>query len=144
MHSYPRHCRGHLLALALLLLGLSTVLGQTVIYRDQGGELNMITEIPEGWIVYRNDKPVPIEALAGGDRVTAYIVHKETKIVTEEEMKVAGSAPAPAPKPAPVATTAPAPKPAPMLPKTGSNLPLVGLAGLVSLVLGLGIAALRR
>jgi LPXTG-motif cell wall-anchored protein len=31
-----------------------------------------------------------------------------------------------------------------MLPKTGSNLPLVGFAGLMALVLGLGIAVIRR
>ena len=120
--------------------------GETVIYRDQDGKLNMITGIPEGWIVYRNGKPVPIEALAGGDRVTAYIVHKETKIVTEEEMRVAGFTPPPPAKPVPAAAPKPAPKPAPVpvLPKTGSNLPLVGFAGLMALALGLGIAVIRR
>jgi LPXTG-motif cell wall-anchored protein len=120
--------------------------GQTVIYRDASNKLNMITGIPEGWIVYRDGKPVPIEALAGGDRVTAYIVHKDVKMVTEEEMRVAGMAPVAAPKPAPApkAAPAPAPAPAPVLPKTGSSLPLVGLAGLTALVLGLGLAVARR
>jgi LPXTG-motif cell wall-anchored protein len=122
-------------------------IGQTIIYRDKLGQVNKITGIPEGWIVYRDGEPVPIEALAGGDRVTAYIVHKEYSTVTEEEMRVAGTAPkapapaaAPAPKPAP----APAAAPAPVLPKTGSELPLIGLAGLMALALGLGIAVLRR
>ena len=66
--------------------------GQTVIYRDaRTDKLHMITGIPEGWIVFRNGKQVPIEALAGGDRVTAYIVHKETKMMTDEETATARS-----------------------------------------------------
>ena len=66
------------------------------------------------------------------------------KEITEEEMKVAGAAPrAPKAKPVPVAKPA-APKPAPVLPKTGSSLPLVGLAGLAALALGLGITVIRR
>ncbi|HSN56727.1 MAG TPA: LPXTG cell wall anchor domain-containing protein [Candidatus Sulfomarinibacteraceae bacterium] len=125
-------------------------IGQTVIYRDERGRINRITGIPEGWTVFRDGRRVPIEALAGGDRVTAHIVHRDIQMMTEEEMKVAGispepepapaAAPAPAPKPAP----APAPAPAPMLPKTGSQRPLVGLAGLLALGLGLGLAAVRR
>jgi LPXTG-motif cell wall-anchored protein len=90
---------------------------------------------------------VPIEALAGGDRVTAHIVHKETSIITEEDMRVAGNAPKAPKKPRAVAAprpAAPAPAPAPVLPKTGSDLPLVGFAGLMALALGLGIAVIRR
>jgi len=118
--------------------------GQTVIFRNEQGQLDMITGIPEGFVVFRDGKQVPIEALAGGDRVTAYIVHKETKMVTEQEMKVAGFAPAkPAPEPKPI-EAAPAPAPAPVLPKTGSHLPLAGLTGLIALALGLGIAIIRR
>lgn len=120
-------------------------IGQTVIYRDKLGQIHKVTGIPEGWIVYRNGNPVPIEALAGGDRVTAYIVHKEESIITEEEMRIAGNAPKAQPKPRPVAAPKPAaPKPAPVLPKTGSDLPLVGFAGLLALALGLGIAVTRR
>jgi LPXTG-motif cell wall-anchored protein len=125
-------------------------IGQTIIYRDELGQIHKLTGIPEGWIVYRDGKPVPIEALAGGDRVTAYIVHKDESTVTEEEMNVAGSAPkappkprkAAAPKPAPAPAAAPAP--APVLPKTGSSLPLVGLLGLAALAAGLGIGVIRR
>ena len=119
-------------------------IGQTIIYRDKLGQIHKITGIPEGFELYRNGKAVPIEALAGGDRVTAHIVHKEESIITEEEMRVAGAAPkAPKPKPAPVARPA-APKPAPVLPKTGSSLPLVGLLGLIALAAGLGIGVIRR
>jgi hypothetical protein len=119
-------------------------IGQTLIYRDKIGQIHKVTGIPEGFNLYRNGEPVPMEALAGGDRVTAHIVHKETSIITEEEMKVAGSAPKPAPKPRKVAAPKPAPAPAPVLPKTASELPLIGLAGLFALALGLGIAAIRR
>jgi LPXTG-motif cell wall-anchored protein len=120
-------------------------IGQTLIYRDKLGQIHKVTGIPEGFQLYRNGKAVPIEALAGGDRVTAHIVHKEESIITEEDMRVAGAAPkAPKAKPAPVTRRA-APKPAPpVLPKTGSDLPLVGFAGLFALVFGLGIAAIRR
>jgi LPXTG-motif cell wall-anchored protein len=122
-------------------------IGQTLIYRDKLGQIHKATGIPEGFILYRNGKPVPIEALAGGDRVTAHIVHKETSIITEEDMRVAGNAPKAPKKPRAVAAprpAAPAPAPAPVLPKTGSDLPLVGFAGLMALALGLGIAVIRR
>jgi LPXTG-motif cell wall-anchored protein len=120
-------------------------IGQTLIYRDKLGQIHKVTGIPEGFELYRNGKPVPIEALAGGDRVTAHIVHKETTIITEEDMRVAGNAPKAQPKPRPVAAPKPAaPAPAPVLPKTGSDLPLVGFAGLFALMLGLGIAVTRR
>ena len=119
--------------------------GQTVIFRNEDGKLNMVSGIPEGFVVFRNGKQVPIEALAGGDRVTAYLIHKEERIVTEEEMRVAGFTPPAPAKPVPVAAPRPAaPAPAPMLPKTGSQLPLVGFAGLLALALGLGIAVVRR
>jgi len=119
-------------------------IGQTLIYRDKLGQIHKATGIPEGFILYRSGKPVPIEALAGGDRITAHIVHKETTIITEDDMRIAGNAPKAPAKPRPVAAPKPAPKPAPVLPKTGSDLPLVGFAGLMALALGLGIAVIRR
>ena len=118
-------------------------IGQTLIYRDKIGQIHKVTGIPEGFTLTRNGQQVPLEALAGGDRVTAHIVHKEESIVTEQEVKVAGAAPRkPAPKPVPVAK--PAAKPAPVLPKTGGSTPLVGLMGLAALVVGLGIGVIRR
>jgi len=120
-------------------------IGQTLIYRDKLGQIHKVTGVPKGFELYRDGKLVPLEALAGGDRVTAHIVTKEETIITEEEMKIAGNTPrAPKPKPAPVAKPAYKPAPAPVLPKTGSNLPLVGLMGLIALSLGLGIAVIRR
>ena len=53
-------------------------------------------------------------------------------------------APAPAPAPAPEAAAAPAPEAAPAkLPKTGSDLPLIGFLGALALALGLGLKAVR-
>lgn len=120
-------------------------IGQTLIYRDKLGQIHKVTGLPEGFELYRNGKAVPLEALAGGDRVTAHIVHKEKSIITEQEVNVAGSAPKAPPKPRPVAAPKPAaPAPAPVLPKTGSSLPLVGLLGLIALAAGLGIGVIRR
>ena len=121
-------------------------IGQTLIFRDKLGQIHKATGIPEGWTVTRGGKQVPIEALAGGDRITAHIVHTETTIITEEEMAIAGRAPKAKAKPRPVAAPKPVykPAPAPVLPKTGSNLPLVGLMGLLALTAGLGIGVIRR
>jgi LPXTG-motif cell wall-anchored protein len=53
--------------------------------------------------------------------------------------------PAVAAAPAPARAPAPAPEPAPVkLPKTGSNLPLIGLLGLLSCAASLGLSLLRR
>jgi two-component system chemotaxis sensor kinase CheA len=88
--------------------------------------------------------------LQAGQYITAYIVSEGVEDVTEREVAVAGAAPvkaAPAPAPAPAPVAAPAPKPAAPpaeLPHTGSSLPLVGLTGLALLILGFGIAVLRR
>jgi hypothetical protein len=44
----------------------------------------------------------------------------------------------------PMPVEEPAPAPAPELPRTASPLPLIGVGGLTSLLLGLGLGALRR
>lgn len=72
--------------------------------------------------------------------VTVYIEeHEIATVVDEPDLH---DTPQPAAKPVPAAK--PAPAPAPMLPKTGSQLPLAGLAGLLLLALSTGIAVLRR
>jgi hypothetical protein len=108
-------------------------------------------------IVYRNGERVEMSGLKKGDRISATIVTKRPpEIVTEQELKAFVSKPAPPPpppktaaaappppKPSPAAETAPPPAKPAHLPKTGSALPLVGLAGVVLLGLGVGASALR-
>jgi hypothetical protein len=56
----------------------------------------------------------------------------------------AAARPAPVPAPAPAAAPAPAPAPAPRtLPKTASYVPVIGLAGLLSLAAGLMLRSFR-
>jgi LPXTG-motif cell wall-anchored protein len=120
--------------------------GRTLIIRNEQGQLKKFADVPEDIVFTVRGKQVSLYDLAGGDRLTATIVHTSETIVTEQDVKVAGQAPrpAPAPKPAPKPAPAPAPAPAPVLPSTGSQLPLVGLAGLVALFIGLGLAVIRR
>jgi LPXTG-motif cell wall-anchored protein len=88
-----------------------------------------------------------------GDELTATIVsHKPPKVVSEQQVKAAvhgaPAAPAPAaasaPAPAPEPAAAPAPAEHKKLPKTASNVPLAGLAGILSLAAGIGLAISRR
>jgi LPXTG-motif cell wall-anchored protein len=104
--------------------------------------------------------------LRKGMNVTATAITQVPETVVAQERKVTGSAPpppempamqgalliedlpAPAAKPAPApaaAAPAPAPEPAPTkLPKTGSELPLIGLLGLLCSGLSIGIRMLRK
>lgn len=121
--------------------------GRTLIVRDENGKLKMYNEVPEDIIFTSGGKEIPFEALAGGMKVTAVIVHTSVDTITESDIAVMGSAPS-VEEPAPAAAPAPAPAPvaaAPvMLPKTASSMPLIGLSGLALLVLALGIAVIRR
>jgi len=77
-------------------------------------------------------------------KLRAKIVSTHSVVVTEEDVMVAGTAPQ-APRPAAAARPAAAPAaPAPMLPKTGSSTPLAGLLGMILLLVGAGIAVIRR
>ena len=99
--------------------------------------------------------------LRKGMNVSATVVTQVPETVVAQQRKVTGSAPPPpatpqiegallieeAPLPAPkqVASAAPAPEPAPKkLPKTGSELPLIGLLGLLCSSLSIGMRMLRR
>ena len=117
--------------------------GQTVIIRNSNGEVKKYHDIPEGVQLTSNGKPVTLWDLKPGMNVTATIVSTREEIVDEREVQVAGTAPAAAPKPAPKPAPAPA-YTAPALPSTASQLPLVGLTGLLMIVIGLGIGIIRR
>lgn len=101
-------------------------------------------------VLYMNGKQIEPSKLRKGDRVTATIVTKyPPEILTEKDLSVfVASAPPPPPPPPPAPKAEPAPPPPPPppaeLPKTGSPLPLVGLAGLVLLGVGAGARWLRR
>ncbi len=115
--------------------------GQTVIIRNEDGEVKKYHEVPEGVQLTSNGKPITLWDLKPGMNVTATIVSTREEIVDEREVMAMGTAPAAAPKPAPK----PAPAyTAPALPSTASQLPLVGLTGLLMIVIGLGIGIVRR
>jgi LPXTG-motif cell wall-anchored protein len=115
--------------------------------------------------IMRDGKPVQVSELREGDRLSATIITAQPpKIVTEKEVnatlatvKAGGAAAppaAPAPRPAaavaaaPVPAKEPAPAPAPAaartLPKTASSWPLLALASVLSLAIGLVLAIRRR
>lgn len=125
------------------------VVGQSLIIRTEDGTIRRFDRVPGDFPFYVDGQELTVFQLREGMRLTAYIVYESSEIVTEEEIQVAAvSAPKPAPAPSPARDPAPAPAapaaaPA-MLPATGSALPLVGLAGLLLIGLGLGIGILRR
>ncbi len=116
-------------------------------------------EVPKGFRFLVDGKETELSSLREGMNLTATIVSVETKTMTESEVKNVGgslaAAPAPAPAPAaapkaaaPAPAPAPAPTPAPaaepQLPKTATQLPLLALAGALSLLSGLGLRRSRR
>jgi LPXTG-motif cell wall-anchored protein len=66
---------------------------------------------------------------------------EETVIIGAEETVIE---PPPAPAAAPPEAPAPAPAPAPALPKTASQVPAIGLIGLLSLACGVGLYLFNR
>lgn len=110
--------------------------------------------------IMREGEKVEINQLRAGDRLSATIITKKPPVITtEREVKASASAPRPAPAEA-AAAPAPAPAPAPAvvepakpaeparvakkLPKTGTDLPLVGGLGLLCLGAGLALTLVRR
>jgi LPXTG-motif cell wall-anchored protein len=139
--------------------------GMSIIVRT-GNETKMFTQsdIDKRNIkIMRGGKPAQISDFRQNDRLTATIVTTmPPKVMTEKEVQatLAKAAPAaaapttsaatgapaarPAAAPAPSSASAGASSPAPTLPKTASPLPLLGLAGLLSLTAGFGLTAARR
>ncbi len=104
-------------------------------------------QVPDGFIFKVNGEDKTLAGLGKGMRFTATIVTETPpSIVTETGLasEIAGTAPAkkaaPVTRPAPVA---PAPVPA-QLPSTASELPLIGLMGLLSLLMGAVLTLTRR
>ena len=120
------------------------VVGTTLIVRMADGEIRRLTDVPRDQRFEVDGKQLRVEELREGMKLRAKIVSTHSVVVTEEDVMVAGTAPQ-APRPAAAARpAAPAAAPAPMLPKTGSSTPLAGLFGMMLLLIGAGIAVIRR
>jgi LPXTG-motif cell wall-anchored protein len=118
--------------------------------------------------IVKDGKVVDASAIHVGDRITGMIVQKAAPGAAPAAVaQKAAPAPAPAPAkkaepaPAPAAAAAPAPAPAPAaapaasapapapakakkLPKTASEVPAFGLAGLAALAAGASLTAIRK
>jgi LPXTG-motif cell wall-anchored protein len=108
--------------------------------------------------IVKDGKDIDMHELRVGDRLTATIITQLPPTVTTQR-EVSGNvtsarkaekvaaAPEAAPPPAPAPSSEPAAAPAPAhkkLPKTGSDLPLVGVLGLALLAAALGLRTIRR
>jgi LPXTG-motif cell wall-anchored protein len=110
------------------------------------GEIRRLNNVARDQRFEVDGKELRVEQLREGMTLRAKIVSTHSVVITEEDVIVAGTAPQ-APRPAAAARPAPraaAPAPAPMLPKTGSSTPLAGLFGMILLLVGAGIAVIRR
>ena len=88
-------------------------------------------------------KLTPIQDVAIGQELTAYVRVKDPGIALATDVEVVEFTPVPAaPEPEPATEAAAAP--APEMPKTATSLPLAGTIGLVLLAFGAGISLLRR
>lgn len=126
---------------------------------------NQQFKIPKGQKFTVNGQETDAFGLKKGMMISATKVVEVPETVVEQQRKVTGTLPPPPPpppantpilvaveRPAPVAAPAPAApaavataEPAPTaLPKTGSSTPLIGLLGLISLALAVGIRLVRQ
>ena len=146
---------------------VTKALGSSIIV-STGGTYKMFSQSDidkRGVKIMRAGQPAQISDFRENDKITATIITtKPPRVLTDKEVKAtlatntppAAPAPAPAPAraaatpapaaaveapPAPAATSGGAPR---KLPKTASPLPVLGLAGLVSLLAALGLAVGRR
>jgi hypothetical protein len=106
--------------------------------------------------IFRDGKPVQLSELHDGDRLSATIVtSRPPRVMTDKEVQatLAAATPAAAPRAAPAPAALPPLAPAEeaprvaearTLPKTASSWPLLGLASVLSLAIGLALTARRR
>ena len=118
---------------------------------------NQQFKIPKGQKFTVNGQQTDAFGLKPGMKIEAQQVVEQPETLVTQEIKRTGIAPPPppapkpdvaililAPTPAPVETAAAAPEPAPKkLPKTASDLPLLGLLGLLFCGISLATVALR-
>ncbi len=139
------------------------VAGNSMLIRgSKGVEKYEWTEASDITIV-KDGKVVDASSIHVGDRITGMIVQKAAPGKAAAPVAVAekaapapapkkaapapapaAAAPAPAPAAAPAEAPAPAPAPAKKLPKTASEVPAAGLAGVLALAAGAALTAIRR
>jgi LPXTG-motif cell wall-anchored protein len=120
---------------------------------------NQEFKIPKGQKFNVDGQMVDAWGLKKGMTVTATKVVEQPETVVQQQAKLSGSMPPPPPPPppdqpilvavlvpvpVPEAAPAPAPAPAPTMPKTGSELPLTALLGLLSLAGSAGVRMYRK
>jgi hypothetical protein len=133
----------------------------SVILTMENGK-NQEFKIPKGQKFTVNGQETDAFGLRKGMKVDAQQVIEQPETVVAQQVKRTGImpppppapkpnvailvlVPAPAPAPAPVETAAAAPEPAPtQLPKTASELPLIGLVGMLFCGLSVAITAIRE
>jgi hypothetical protein len=110
-----------------------------------GGEEKTAFDLKKGMSISATvlvQTPVTKASIAAAVTGTAPV---EVPAQVEPTLLIEAPAPAPKAEAAPAPTPAPAAEPAPQkLPKTGSLIPLLGLLGLLSCSLSLGLGAIRR
>jgi len=134
--------------------------GSSIIVKSANG-IKMFTEgdiAKRNVTILKDGKPASIADFHTGDRLTATIVtEKPPKVMTERQVQatLTGATPTATTGAAPAARTAAAPAapapttgtgaaPARKLPKTASQVPLLGLLGALSLAIALGLSLGRR
>ena len=133
-------------------------MGSSILVKTDGG-MKMFSQgdmDKRGVKIMKDGKAVDISELRANDQLTATIVtSKPPRILTEKQVRAslaksaggggapaaAAAAPAHSTAAAPAATSGAEPR---KLPKTASQLPLLGLVGLASLIAGLGLTVRRR
>lgn len=134
--------------------------GNTVILRNDKGEIKKYTDLPEGFTLMIEGKPAKFEDIEEGMKLHAVRFENvpAPSTVTQAEAEELGlpadtappvkaAAPAPAPAPAPAVEQEMEPAAEEMaaeLPATGSAWPLVGLLGIAFVLAGLGFGVAGR
>lgn len=120
------------------------VMGRTVIVRGPEGVRKVV--VPSDFIFDVEGEEKTVDQLRTGMRFTTTIVSESAPAtITERQLASEISGTAPPTRRAAAAPSKPAPAARPAtLPATGSLLPLIGLLGVVSLLLGTAIAVIRR
>ena len=121
----------------------------SVSLRLEDGTVQQFT-IPKGQKFTIDGKETDAFGLRKGMKVSATRITESPEVVVSQQRKVTGTAPTPPPADVPILVAKAQPVPAPTetapekLPKTGSMIPLLGLLGLLSLGMSLGLRILRK